>query len=138
MVDVFSKEKRSEIMSKVKGRDTSLEIKVRKELWKRKKGYRLNDPKLPGRPDISFRKQKVAIFLDGCFWHGCPEHFRIPDSNTEYWSKKIEANIERRNKVRKVLQDDGYTVLEFFECKVKREFQEVIEEICDCLRLDYK
>jgi len=134
MADTFSKEKRSEIMSKIKGKNTSLEVKVRKELWKRKKGYKLHDPKLPGRPDISYRRQKVVIFLDGCFWHGCPDHFKMPDSNAEYWSNKIKSNIERRNKVKAELEEKGYTVLEFYECKVKEGFQDVIGEICDYLR----
>ena len=57
----------------------------------------------------------------------------MPDSNTEYWSKKIEANIERRNKVKKELEKENYNILEFFECRVKKEFENVIEEICGFL-----
>lgn len=133
MVDIYSKEKRSEIMSRVRGEDTNLELKVRRSLWNRGKRYRTHDRSLPGRPDISKKKTKVAIFLDGCFWHGCQQHCVLPESNREFWEKKISRNVERRAEVRKELKQLDYTVLEYFECEINKNFDRILNEISSYL-----
>jgi DNA mismatch endonuclease, patch repair protein len=89
MPDQFTPNERSEIMRRVKSKDTSLEKKVRSVLHKRGLRYRLYYD-LPGKPDIVFVRARVVIFIDSCFWHGCPQHCRMPNSNQEYWEKKIQ------------------------------------------------
>lgn len=95
MVDTFSKDERSKIMRTVKSKKTSLESSVTKELWKRGVRYRTNVLDLFGKPDIAIKKYKVVVFIDSCFFHGCPLHCRIPKSNEGYWIGKIQRNIER-------------------------------------------
>jgi DNA mismatch endonuclease Vsr len=79
---------KSQQMACIHSKDTEPEIMLRKELWRCGKLYRLNQ-KLPGTPDIVFVKEKVAVFVDGCFWHGCEKHYREPKTNIDYWSTKI-------------------------------------------------
>lgn len=94
-MDVFSKSKRSDIMSKVSGKDTKPEILVRKFLFSKGFRYRKNVKDLPGKPDIVLPKYKAIIFVHGCFWHGhesC-EAAKLPTSNIDYWTEKIASNI---------------------------------------------
>jgi len=129
MTDIFTPEKRSEVMSKVKGKNTAPELLVRRELWKRGFRYRVHDRSLPGTPDISSKRHRLAVFIDGCFWHACPLHFKYPKSNPLYWERKIRRNRERRNEVRKGLKDMGFTILEFFECEVNGGLEAVVSRI---------
>lgn len=97
MPDKVSKEKRSEIMSHIRGKDTTIEISVRKWLYAKGLRYRKNTKSIMGTPDLSIKKYKIAIFVNGCFWHGhenC-KHFKLPQSNVEFWKEKIDRNIER-------------------------------------------
>jgi DNA mismatch endonuclease (patch repair protein) len=116
-------------MSKVKGKDTAPELLVRRELWKRGFRYRIHDRSLPGTPDISNKGRKLAVFIDGCFWHACPLHFRYPKENALFWERKIRRNRERRNEVRAELRAMGFTVLEFFECEVRKSPEYVVNRI---------
>lgn len=121
MADHVSQDKRSEIMRKVQSADTSCELLFRKALrhqglW----GYRINYRSLVGRPDVVFTKHKIAIFIDGCFWHGCPTCCRVPQANREYWMGKIKRNIERDSKVTATLQEQGWRVLRFWEHEVRQ------------------
>ena len=97
MVDKISKAKRSEIMSKIKGKDTKIEILVRHWLFHHGFRYRKNDNRYPGTPDIVLPKYKTIIFVNGCFWHGHDNCtlFHLPKSNKEFWAKKINCNKER-------------------------------------------
>jgi DNA mismatch endonuclease (patch repair protein) len=95
MPDTFSKNERSEIMRKVKGKNTKPELAVRSALHKRGLRYRLNRP-LPGKPDIVFVKARVVVFLDSCFWHGCPRHLRMPKSNQETSEAREDQRFSRR------------------------------------------
>ena len=109
MADTFSKEKRHEIMSKVKSKDTKIEIKVRKWLYGHGVRYRKNCKNILGKPDISIKKYKIAIFVHGCFWHGhtgCP-NFRLPKSNTIYWKNKIKKNRYGQYLYRQTHQEDN-------------------------------
>jgi len=97
-------------MSRVRQRDTSLELALRRALWAAGLRYRLRN-RLPGRPDVVFPGKKVAVFVDGCFWHGCPEHATEPKSNVKYWRGKIRDNKQRDVNVDRKLKDEGWTVI---------------------------
>ena len=121
MADRVSKEKRSEIMSHVTGKETKPEIIVRKYLFARGLRYRKNVKRLPGTPDIVFPKYKTAVFVNGCFWHGhkgC-KYSHLPSSNFEYWEKKIADNIERDERKKRELEGLGYRVLIIWQCQLK-------------------
>jgi len=134
MADMYSKEKRSEIMSNVRSKNTKIELEVRKALWARCVRYRIHNSNIPGTPDISSRKNKVAIFLDGCFWHGCKRHGSIPKTNTKFWKGKIDENIKRRKKIKAELKKEGYIVLEYFECDLNENIAGIIDEITQYFR----
>ncbi len=134
MPDKFDSRTRSRIMSQIRGKDTAPELLVRRELWKRGFRYRVHDRSLSGTPDISNKRRKLAVFIDGCFWHACPLHFRYPQDNALYWERKIRRNRERRNDVRAELRAMGFTVLEFYECRVRGELDEIVTEIASRLR----
>lgn len=121
MADTVSKEKRSEIMSHVTGKETKPEIIVRKYLFARGLRYRKNVKRLPGTPDIVFPKYKTAVFVNGCFWHGhkgC-KYSHLPSSNFGYWEKKIADNIERDERKKRELEGLGYRVLIIWQCQLK-------------------
>lgn len=114
MADKFSVEKRSRIMAAVKSSATAPERAVFSELLKlgiRRRRHR----RLPGKPDAAFPLERVAVFIDGCFWHGCPVHFRAPESNAAFWRAKILANAARDDKNNKALADAGWLVLRIWE-----------------------
>lgn len=103
-------------MSEVRSHgNASTELKMVKCFRKLKiKGWRRNQ-KLPGQPDFVFRHKRIAVFVDGCFWHGCPICYVKPKSNIEYWQNKIDRNIERDVDVDKLLDCKGWTLLRFWE-----------------------
>lgn len=122
MTDTFSKEKRSQIMRQVKSsRNKSTEIKLIKYFKKNGiKGWRRNY-KIFGKPDFVFITSKVAIFVDGCFWHGHNCRNTKPKDNKEYWDRKIDRNIQRDKQVTKHLEGIGWTVIRIWECELKDE-----------------
>jgi DNA mismatch endonuclease (patch repair protein) len=83
-------------------------------------GWRRNYP-LIGKPDFVFPKQRIAIFIDGCFWHKCPKHCRMPSSNKEYWNQKIEKNRIRDRKTKKLLKEAGWFVIRIWEHEIKQK-----------------
>ena len=119
--DVFSPEKRSEVMRTVKSADTKPEIALRKALFARGFRYRLHVKGLPGKPDLVFPKYCAAIFVHGCFWHGhdCARGARVPKSNRAYWTAKIARNKERDQKTVKALAHSGWRVYVVWECELK-------------------
>ncbi|WDF45998.1 very short patch repair endonuclease [Chryseobacterium sp. KACC 21268] len=122
---------RSKLMSKIKGKDTQPEIIFRKALWSEGLRYWLNVSKLPGKPDVVLRKYKVAIFIDGDFWHGYnweEKKLRIK-SNAEYWIKKIERNMERDLENTAALQEMGYTVFRFWEHNIKKDLTSCLFQV---------
>ena len=123
MMDVFSKQKRSWIMSRVRGKDTSPEIFVRSLIHRLGYRFRLHSKDLPGKPDIVFPSRKKVIFVHGCFWHGhdCPRGSRIPKSNQEYWKFKIKKNIARDRQNSVDLKTMGWKSSVFWECELKNE-----------------
>ena len=122
MADKFTKEKRSEIMSKVRSEDTKPEIKVRKLLHGMGYRFRLHRHDLPGKPDITLPKYKTVVFVNGCFWHGCPtcRHAHVrPRQNAEYWNRKLDRNMERDRENYAKLADMGWRVVVVWECETK-------------------
>jgi len=123
-------------MSRIKGRDTAPEIRIRKILFaKGIKGYRINYP-IPGKPDIVFPKKRMAVFIDGCFWHRCPLCFIEPQTKKEFWAEKIEKNVARDREVSERLTKDGWKVLRFWEHDVKKDPQRIAEKIAEELKTD--
>lgn len=117
------KEITSKIMSAIKGKNTLPEKIFRKKLWNEGLiGYRLHKNNMPGNPDIIFSRKKVAIFVNGCFWHRCPYcKLSIPKSHKSYWKDKFIKNVDRDKKNYELLTNDGWLVCVVWECKIKRQ-----------------
>ena len=122
MTDVFSPEKRSAVMRRVKGRDTSPELAVRRILRTAGIGYRLGGAGLPGRPDVVMKGRRVALFVHGCFWHGhdCARGARQPKTNAEYWNAKIARNRARDAASVQALEAARWRVVTVWECEMRR------------------
>lgn len=144
MADTHTKEQRRKNMQRIKSKDTSIELLLRKELWRRGYRYRKNYKKLPGKPDIALTKYKIAIFCDSEFFHGKDWEVLKPrlekGDNSEYWIKKISRNRERDEEINKKLLFEGWTVIRFWGRDIKKHLEEcvkVIEEaIWDTILLD--
>lgn len=119
--DVFDAEKRSAVMRRVKGRDTTPEMKVRRALTALGARYRLHRKDLPGSPDIVMPGRRLALFVHGCFWHGhdCARGARVPKANREYWTAKVARNRARDETSRAALQAAGWRVETIWECELK-------------------
>jgi DNA mismatch endonuclease (patch repair protein) len=133
MADVHDKATRSYNMSRIKNKNTKPEILVRKFLFANGFRYRINDKKLPGKPDIVLPKYKTVIFVNGCFWHGhesC-KYFKLPATRTEWWKAKIDGNIKNDLKKHTQLVTLGFKVLVVWECKIKNKefYNTIIDDI---------
>jgi DNA mismatch endonuclease (patch repair protein) len=102
-------------MRAIKSKDTTLERKFRSVLTKAGFKYKKNVAKLAGKPDIVFYDQRVVVFLDSCFWHGCKKHLRMPKQNRSYWEKKIERNKNRDGKIGKYYKRSGWNIVRIWE-----------------------
>ncbi|MFF1459815.1 very short patch repair endonuclease [Streptomyces sp. NPDC058330] len=121
-------------MSRQARRDTAPEVAVRKLLHASGYRYRLNErvPHMPRRTiDIAFTRAKVAVFLDGCFWHGCPDHATQPKSNAEWWRQKLDKNMARDAETTAHLVAEGWAVLRFWEHQSPAQVAEVVAEAVD-------
>ena len=120
MTDIYLKNKRSNIMSKISGKETKYEILVRKFLFKKGFRYRKNDKHLPGKPDIVLPKYKTVIFVHGCFWHGhhCKAG-KLPETNKIFWENKINSNIERDKKNQYKLEKLGWKIIIVWQCELR-------------------
>ncbi len=121
----MTSEQRSRCMAAIKGKDTKPEMIVRKYLFSRGLRFRVQVRKLPGTPDIVLPKYKTAIFVNGCFWHGhegC-KYFRLPKSNIEFWTEKIEHNVTRDVRNEAELKSIGWRVFRVWECEIKTALQ---------------
>ena len=132
MSDVLTPEQRRKCMSSVRGADTGPEVILRKALWHKGLRYRIRS-KLPGKPDIVLPSYKVAIFVDGCFWHRCPEHGSIPKSNRAFWDQKIRRNVERDKEVNYLLEHDGWKVIRVWEHDIKQSLDKVVGNVLSSL-----
>lgn len=129
MIDVLTQEQRKFNMSRIKGKNTGPEVKLRKLLYaNRIRGYRVHYD-LPGKPDIVFVKKKLAIFIDGYFWHKCPVCFQEPETRKEFWMKKIQSNVDRDKKVDEQLKNDGWTVIRIWEHEIRKDPEKAVRKI---------
>ncbi|MFA5157880.1 MAG: very short patch repair endonuclease [Patescibacteria group bacterium] len=126
MADIFSKEKRSGIMSKVRNKNSKIEVGFRKKLWKAGFRYRKNSPKYFGNPDLVLKKYKTVIFIDSCFWHGCKDHGSMPKTNKKFWKEKIKHNIERDREVDAHYAKIGWNNIRIWEHDLKNNFENII------------
>lgn len=131
MADIFSTQKRSEIMSKISSKETKPEIYVRKHLFAKGFRFRKNDKRLPGKPDVVLPKYKTVIFVNGCFWHGHTEckKAKLPETRKEFWADKIKSNIERDERDLLQLQQMGWNVLVVWGCKLSDNTDSVIRTL---------
>lgn len=127
MADMKSDQERSRNMAAVKSRNTTPELLLRKAVWRRGMRFftpsgwkRLTGTRPPGSPDLIFPRARLAVFVDGCFWHGCPEHYTAPDDNRDFWHGKLEKNMRRDQIVNAALAAAGWRVLRFWEHELKR------------------
>jgi len=132
-MDVLSKTSRSLLMSKVRSTgNRSTELRVRMALVRNGVcGWRLHSDSIRGRPDFWFDAQRLAVFVDGCFWHGCPDCLRLPKGNRDYWTAKIKGNIARAREIDAVLCAQGNRVLRIWEHRLKSSegIHRVIQDI---------
>ena len=128
MADIWSKRKRSEVMRRIRSQgNEATELRLiallrehRISGWRRKQA-------LPGKPDFVFREQRVCVFTDGCFWHGCPTCYRRPGSNREYWDEKVQRNRKRDQEVNRVLRKAGWRVLRIWEHELSKKREAGLE-----------
>lgn len=128
MADIWDKEKRSKVMSKIRGKNTKPELILRKAIFRLGYRYRIHKKDLPGKPDIVLIKYKTVIFVHGCFWHyhnKCNEG-RIPNSNSEYWKTKLEKNIFKDKNNIKILKRNGWKVFVFWECEIEKNLDSIL------------
>ena len=126
MPDTVSKKKRSQIMSKIRNKETNLELNF-KELMKGLK-FRYQ-PKVFGKPDFASKKLKIAVFVDSCFWHKCPKCYIEPKSNKKYWLPKIEKNVKRDKINNRLLKKDGWKIIRIWQHDIENNFSSVFRKI---------
>jgi len=126
MADRHNPEQRRFNMQQIKAKDTKPEILLRKLLFKEGFRYRINDRKLPGKPDIVLKKYNTVIFVNGCFWHGHQDcrYFVMPKTRTEFWNDKINGNRERDLRNIFQLKEAGWNVITVWECELKKNLIE--------------
>ena len=132
MADVHTVEQRSRNMAAIRGKDTKPEIQIRRGLFSRGYRYRLHCSDLPGKPDLILPKYRVAIQVQGCFWHkhDC-RYFKWPATRPEFWRQKIEGNIVRDQRALYQMKIDGWRVLVIWECALKNASSDKIEGLLD-------
>ncbi len=134
-MDNLTKEQRKKNMRNIRSSGTTPEKKVMRELRKRKIYFAKHVSNITGKPDIVFRRKKIIVFIDSDFWHGHPERFIMPKTNTDYWRNKIECNRERDAMVTKELKEQGWTVIRLWEYDIKKNFDYCINLILKALSI---
>ena len=132
MADNLTREQRKMNMKNIRFKDTKAEVLLRKALWHKGFRYRKNYKMLIGKPDIVFTKQKIAIFVDGDFWHARGHQNRPGEqvkTNKDYWSKKLAYNVERDKYVNDILLEQGWLVLRFWESEIKNDLNKCLNEV---------
>jgi DNA mismatch endonuclease, patch repair protein len=135
-MDIWSKEKRSEVMSKIRGKNTNPEMILRSELFMQGFRFRIHKQNLPGKPDIVLPKYQTVIFVHGCFWHyhkNCKEG-RIPPTNTSFWKLKLDNNVKRDEEHKLQLEKLGWQVLTIWECDIELRLEYVMYTIKTILK----
>lgn len=129
MTDILTKKQRSYNMTRIKSKNTGPELALRKMLSQNKiSGYRLHY-KIFGKPDLVFPRKKLAVFIDGCFWHKCPFCFVKPASRLKFWEKKIKNNVERDKQVNKSLKKNGWKILRIWEHELRKNPEMIYKKI---------
>lgn len=146
MADVFTPEKRSDVMSRIRGcGNRNTELKLAKLFrqhhvtgWRRQQKVKVGATnrisELTVHPDFVFPGSHVAVFVDGCFWHGCPKHSKIPENNRDFWAEKLSANKSRDRRVNRMLRKAGWQVVRIWEHDLKRRPGKCIWDVCSALR----
>lgn len=130
-MDIWTREKRSEVMSKIRGKNTKPEIILRSRLFRQGFRFRLHRKDLPGKPDIVLPKYRTVIFVHGCFWHyhnNCREG-RIPSSNSEFWREKLNRNIVKDEANIKALKKDNWKVIVIWECEIEKQIEPTMKKL---------
>lgn len=129
MTDIFSPKKRSQIMKKIGPKNSKQELFIRKLIFSFGYRYRLHRKDLPGKPDLVFPKYKKVIFINGCFWHGhtC-KRGKLPETNREFWKKKICGNVKRDKENYKKLKEFGWKILVVWQCEIKTKNTEYLQQ----------
>lgn len=136
MADMLTSERRSWNMSRIRGRNTGPELRLRSLLHRAGFRFRLHAKRLPGRPDVVLPKYRTAIFVHGCFWHrhpGC-RNATMPSTRREFWQEKFNGNVTRDARSRAVLEEAGWTVMTVWECELKADAESVVRRLADELR----
>jgi len=128
MADIFSKEKRSQIMSRIRSKGTKIENVFEQKLKENKIKYKLHGD-MEGKPDFVFEEEKIAVFLDGEFWHGRLWKKRGQVPKSDYWKEKLERNMKRDAKVNRILRKEGWTVMRFWESDILKNPDYCIEKL---------
>lgn len=128
-MDKFTKEQRRRNMQAIKSKKTKLENNVTTYLWRN--GYRFgkNVKDLEGKPDIAIKKYKLVIFIDSCFWHKCPIHYKPPSTNVEFWESKMSGNKKRDSKVTDNYKNKKWNILRIWEHELKNDFEKTMHKV---------
>ncbi|MDO1501837.1 very short patch repair endonuclease [Winogradskyella maritima] len=134
----YTTKKRSKIMSKIRGKNTKPELLFRKALWKKGVRYRVDSKQLPGRPDVSIKKYKLAVFIDGEYWHGYnwEERKAKIKTNRDFWIPKIERNMQRDRQVNSELKALGFTIFRFWDHEIKNNLNTCVDDVMVYLTTD--
>ena len=138
MVDSLTNERRSWNMSRIRGRNTGPELRLRSLLHRVGFRFRLHAKQLPGSPDIVLPKHRTAVFVHGCFWHrhsGC-RNATVPSTRRDFWQEKFDSNVSRDERNKAALEAAGWTVLTVWECELKADAEGVVRRLADKLRGD--
>ena len=130
-MDIWSKQKRSEVMSRIRGKNTKPEMILRSELFRQGFRFRVHQKGLPGKPDIVLPKYETAIFVHGCFWHchkDCREG-RIPSTNSKFWKEKLQRNISKDEANIKALQKEKWKVFVIWECEIEKHLDKTVNNL---------
>lgn len=133
-MDRMASDKRSKVMACIPRHGTWPELTLRKALWQAGLRYRVHS-KLPGTPDLAFPRSKVAVFVDGCFWHCCPLHGRKPKSNEQFWRIKLARNMARDREVDSQLAEAGWLPLRLWEHEVRETLGACVERVTEAVKL---
>ena len=127
MADIFTPEKRSWVMSRIRGTNTKIDLKMKEELKKKKTGFEMY-PKMFGNPDFIIKKHRIAIFCDGDFWHGY-KYYEKKRPAKKFWRDKLEGNMRRDKRVSRKLRRDGWSVLRFWEHDIEKSPEKCLRKI---------
>lgn len=133
-MDSVTTEVRSRMMARIKDRNTGPEMALRKALWAVGLRYRLH-PRLPGKPDLAFMHAKVAVLVDGCFWHSCPLHGSAPKSNVDYWQPKLARTHVRDQAANSALAVAGWLPLRLWEHEIVENIGACVERVAEAVKL---